>query len=254
MKPNGREKPQEKPPRSLKRRVVGYAALLAIVVVSYALLTRSFIVRNLAMAALSSATGTTASCASVVASASGEIVIEGLVLESEEAKGPASRVFEASKIRIDAAMLSLLTNTPEIRAIELDAPVIRISQSLSTERLNLPKISGTTQDAKPVYPTRLPKISVRSGTIELGEHDLPGSVEGYRALKHIDVDGFVGATDGTNGASVITFHNISAAGGDLEVRATFTGEAVGVKIGDIDLGKVDLASLPKPVREVVSEL
>lgn len=263
MQPDGRSiSNPRKTTRQRLRRLKWPLVVVCVLGAGYVALTRSFIARAIVMSQLASATGAEASCDSVTLSLAGHAEIRGLVLRAPGVPGTAGRFVEIKKVRADAEVWSIVRGAPKVISVELDAPRVRISQSLADGAVNLAALrssggGGAGSSGVKGAPTTLPRITIASGVIELGEHGVKESADGYRALKQIDVAGLVEQSSGTAGESTIAFRQVDGAGnatGLLDVRGKVSPLGISLTVGDLDFSKVDPASLPTPFREGVSRL
>lgn len=111
----------------------------------------------------------------------GDIVIEDLVLRAPGVPGDPSEFFRTKRLRVSMDIFSLGSDKPRATSLTLVEPVARVSVDKRSNGVNLSSVvwpgggSGGT----------LPKVYVRRGIIELGEHE--GST--YDVLRRVSVDG-----------------------------------------------------------------
>ena len=123
----------------------------------------------------------------------GMVTVRNAVLRMPAVPGTAGAVFEVKRINARPSWSRLLGGGAPggamVSEVELVEPVVRFSQSVTDGSMNiaaldLPSPKGGAAD--------LPRITVRRGILELGEHwmDDQGRPQ-YRVLKQIDIDGAV---------------------------------------------------------------
>src|SRR5262249_35294605 len=146
-----------------------------------------------------------------------------------------------------------------VHRIELEKPLARISQSVDDGTVNLAALSPPKATAPP---KEVPKVIVRGGVIELGEHITdpskhPGPVPTYAALKSIDVGGEVIESPDEPGAKIFSFQEVEGARpvlGGLTVQGRISKEDIRLTLEGLSLSTWSAASTPAATRVLFEEL
>jgi hypothetical protein len=234
--------------RRWRRRVLVAAVLLLGV---WLLFTRSPLTRTLVLKRLGDQIGARLEARAVTIGADGSLIIDDLRGIAPGVKGPAAVFVEAKRVTAHLSGADAILGTLTIRSIEIDSPVIRISQSIDSEKLNLgtlriPSIEGGGG-------ANVPEILVHDGRVELGEHN----DESYTMLKRIDIDGaVVPAPDRAAGGYVVSFRQIGtpAEGPALSVQGVLSDTELSLKIGSVSFADWPPSAVPAPLRRQFAQL
>lgn len=124
---------------------------------------------------------------SIKLGADGTIIIRDAVFSSPDIQGRAGDLIEIDRAVINIDWGHLLSGGVQISSIEIDRPVVRVSQDSGTGRVNLAELNFK-QDGGG-GPT--PAIVLRNGLLEIGEHQ-DGD---YAMLKTLSVQGRIEKQD-----------------------------------------------------------
>ncbi len=100
--------------------------------------------------------------------------------------GEAGRLLTVERLVARPDTASLFALSPRIVSVEIESPVVRISQSVETGRVNLASMALLRGGVSPRGIVELPTLSVSDATVEFGEHAGDGS---FTPLRSILVDG-----------------------------------------------------------------
>jgi len=234
--------------------------LILILVAGYYLLTRSFLTRLVVMGQVSRLTGGDATASSVLVDPDGRVTIHDAKLRVAGVVGEAGTIVSVRRLDADFDMSSLLTGKVVVRSVVLDEPIARISQSVDDGSVNVARINPPT--LRPTKgPKVVPRIIVRSGVIELGEHvtdpaRLGAGEPAYTSLKRIDVAGEVQQSPDESGAKIISFRQyadpqgIHPVPGGLTVSGRVAPDGITITLEGLALGTWSPESAPARSREL----
>lgn len=223
----------------------------------YFLITDSFLTRWIVMSQVAARVGGEASAASVSLSRHGRLEISRPELRAPGVAGEGGVIFRADDVVVQIELGSLLTGSVKIDTITLHQPLARLSQSLDDGRVNVaaltpPKGSGG--------PMEFPRMIVRSGVIELGEHSQHAGTPAFTSLRRIPVGGEVERSRDQSGRMDIAFHELDDTGrpiagpGGLQVEGSISKDAVTLDLGVLNLSNWPANSIPKPLRAMYAGL
>lgn len=134
---------------------------------------------------------------SVKLGTNGKIVIRDAVFSSESIDGDAGDLIEIERAMINLDLGSILRGGLQISSIEIDRPLVRVSQDIETGRVNFAELEFK-QDGGG---GPMPAIVLRNGMLEIGEHQ--GS--DYRVLKTLALQGRIEkqSPDGTSAFALL---------------------------------------------------
>jgi len=170
----------------LRRRGRRLARRVAILIVSlfalvFLVLTQTGVTRSFVLPKIASMLPGEVTAGGVHLGLNGDIVIEDLTLRAPGVPGEPAEFLKTRKFRISLDPLTLGSDKPRATALTLVEPVARVSVDKKTNAINLASVvmpSGGTGG-------EVPRVYVRHGVIELGEHE--GST--YEVLRRMRVDG-----------------------------------------------------------------
>ena len=222
---------------------------------AYFALTQSALTRLIVMGQIGKLAGGNASASSVSVSPSGKVVIKNAKLRAPGVPGEAGTIVSVKRLEAEFEWMSLVSGTPVIHRIELDEPVARVSQSVDDGTVSFAALKPPKTTTPP---TEVPKIIVRGGVIELGEHITdpslhpPGAPQ-YTALKQIDVGGEVIESPDEQGAKIFSFHEVEGAKpvpGGLSVQGRISQEGIRLTLKGLSLSTWTSDQAPSPSREL----
>ena len=226
----------------------------------YLLATRSFLTRAVVMGQIGSLLGGEADAESVVVDLDGHVTIRRATLRAPGVEGTGGVVFSIARLRADFEIGSVLRGDPVVHSIELDNPVARISQSIDDGSVNLAALHP--KKLRPGGGVKVvPRVLVRDGVIELGEHVTRPEQHGagtpaYTSLKRIAVSGEVQQSPDASGASMVSFRQIEEVGvpsalpGGLNVRGRVAPDAVALELEGMSLSGWTPESAPTASRDL----
>jgi len=247
-----------KPHRKARKRVRRVRALLIamlVLVASYYLLTQSFVTRLVMSAIASRLAGGDASAKSVKVTPGGRLIVDGAVLRAPGVPGQAGEVFSVNHLEATFNWKSLLSGSPIVYQIDLDRPVARISQSVDDGSVNIASLDPPKGKGKGLK--NVPRVIVRGGVIELGEHSSTGKalVDGrdYLMLKRLDVGGEVQQSPALDGSSTISFREVDGphpVPGGLTVSGRMSKTGIELTMEGLSLSTWSSENAPLSSREM----
>jgi Arc/MetJ family transcription regulator len=252
-----------KPRRRLRRWCILLSALAVLVVGGCFLLTRGFVTKALAMGQIGALLGGEATAGSLVVDTSGRVIAEDFRLRARGVRGEAGVVFSAARIEADVDLWTLIRGRAVIHEIILTEPLVRLSQSIDDNTLNVSAL--TPREASGTRPREFPRVMVRGGVVELGEHvtdpsRLARGEAPFRSLRRIPVSGEVERAPGEQGEMRISFRELDPEGnplagpGGLQIQGRVAEDRVTLNLGVISLSTWPADSLPAPIRRAFRDL
>ncbi|QQS08168.1 MAG: hypothetical protein IPK69_09190 [Phycisphaerales bacterium] len=230
--------------------------LLAVVIVlgiGFLVLTRTAVPRWIVCSAIGSTLNADVSAGSVDILSNGRVVIRDASVRARNVAGEAGQIVSIGGIEARPVWGALLRGDLRFRSVEIDDPVIRISQNVASGEVN---VSGlTVPESKPSSSMgAAPVVVVRRGVIQLGEHTADGV---FTPLRSLDVAGSVEREPGKRGESTIKFTQINPVTGvpegvEIIGRADRTGLELALK--GLTLEQWPAESVPSFVRGVYRDL
>lgn len=246
-------------PRRRQMRRLG-AALFAVLVacVGWLLLTRSPLTTALVLPRLSDALGVAVEASAVKIGLDGWVTLDEPRLRVRDPDAAGAATFaEAKQVRARLGIRAALSGRIDVRRVLLEQPIIRISQSIENERVNVAELwsESRVSGSSPVAggPREVPRIEVSGGTFEIGEH----GTAGYVPLRRIAIDGDVTPAEDA-GAYLVRFKQSGGAGAaqgrDLVVEGRISQTELELSLSGLSLADWPARSFPSPVREQVRSL
>lgn len=208
---SGREKagaPARPPVHRLRRRSRRLARYLAIgfvasLITIFLVLTQTGVTRSYVFPKIAALLPGEVTVGGVHLGLNGDIVIEDLSLRAPGVPGAPSEFFRTKRLRVSLDIFSLRSNQPRASSLTLVEPVARVSVDKRTNAINLASV---------VWPGgsgggQVPKVYVRRGIIELGEHE--GST--YDVLRRVSVDGELVPAKENDGSYALSAREIAPA-------------------------------------------
>jgi hypothetical protein len=209
-KPNGS---QDGPPRAARggwafRRLMfcgvsrwkcwcarGALGLPLALLVILAILTQTVLLKRMVLPALEAELGLEISAGWVHVGRSGALVMHDVEVRTPAVQGPAGRLLQVGMLRADVDWWSVVAGRPRLIEVRLFDPLVRLSQSVDDERLNMAGLPQPRTRASGGPPMELPRIVGRRIALELGEHRGPV----YTLLKRLTLDGSLVPAVGPSG-------------------------------------------------------
>lgn len=229
------------------RRLVLIALLLVSVVFVGAVLavTRSPLAKSLILPAVGRVIAADVRAESLVVEPNGSIVLRGVEARVPGMSSEAGRFFAAARAEVDLRWLGLLRGQVDVRSVVVDAPVVRVSQSIDTGRLNVAGLSILSAGAG-TPSAELPELVANGAIIEIAEH----TRSTLRVLKQLRVEGAVRAADSDTGGYFIELVEVDAAEGrsPLAVTGFFGSRGLTLELDRVALADWGPEVVPAPVR------
>lgn len=242
-------KPAAGPARSRGRRRLVWIGCVALSLVGgWWIVTRSFVTRWVLMSQISSRAGATVEASSVTLGMDGTVAIKGARLLSTQTRGEARTFARADLITCQAKWWELWkSGGPQVGEIEVQGLLLRVSQSVKDNSVNIPTFASTGGGE-----VVLPLIKVRDGTIEIGEHDLPG---GYRVLRSLPIAGDL-QPDRQARSYNFALGQIGGvkSGKPLLLAGRWDSSRLDAKLTGLTLDEIDSSSVPESSRGLVGAL
>lgn len=247
--------PPAHPKRRARRWFLVVGLLIAITAGGYVLITRSFVTRLLVLHELGAVVGGKATASSVEVDPAGRVEMRGVTIRARGVEGEAGTVFAVRHLKAEFNFWSLLTSKPIIYSVFLEEPLGRLSQSVDDDSVNAGKLKPAKFKASSGGLERVPRIVIRGGAIEVGEHHTdPAKITGdnFTLLRRVAVAGEVKSAPDADGSSEITFRQVDGEEqplpGGLSVRGRVSPTGVTVILDAFSLGEWDANSVPAPLR------
>ncbi len=169
--------------------VIGVPVLLALTVL---IVGQTGVLKAIVEPKLASKFGVDVHARSIKLAPDGVIVINDAVFQSKDIPGEAGRLIEIGQARVNIDWTGALRGRGvQISSIDIDRPVVRVSQDTKTGRLNLAELDYKSGGGGPT-----PRLELTNGILEIGEND----ASGYHMLKELSVRGSIARAD-ANGVS-----------------------------------------------------
>ncbi len=227
-----------------------------LLVAGYFLITQSFLTRWVVMAVAGRMTGGVADASSVIIQPGGRIIITDATLRAPGVPGTGGEVFSVKRLEATFDWQSLFQGPAVVHEVTLDRPTARISQSADDFSVNFAALKPKKGGGKGLK--KVPRILVRGGVIELGEHvtdpeRLARGVPQYTRLKAIDVGGQVIRSPDNTGASLITFHEVQGENpipGGLAVKGRVSKSGIQLTLEGLSLSTWNAEVAPTQSRQL----
>jgi hypothetical protein len=229
------------------RSVCGFPLLLG---VAWIILTHSPVTSRILLPRIGDSLGVDLSARRVVIGIRGNVVMEGVQARVPGIDHAAATFCQVERIDAEVDWGTIFTiGRPAIRQILLTDPLVRISQSMDDEALNVAPLRIVSSAGGPLD---LPTITAEHAVIELGEHDQ----HNYTTLKRLFLAGELSPARGTirkafkvdlheSGPSVPYRRNTEG----LRLTGNIDDAGADIEISGIDLDLLDPKSVPTPIRE-----
>lgn len=230
---------------------------LALSIGGYYLLTQSFVTRWIVTSSLSSLSGGEVTADAVTITLGGGIDLKGGVLRAPGVAGPGGTIFEVRRLRAKTDPWAMLRGSVVLEDVEVESPMLRISQSVDDATVNVASLAlrgGGSGSGTPTQIGTLPRVTVRGGVIELGEHRASGE---FTSLRRIEVVGDVEREADEGGAAVLSLRqaeNGVALEGGMEVLGRVSSKALTLELGRLSLSSLPPEQVPTPLREAFRQM
>ncbi|MFM9997225.1 MAG: hypothetical protein ACKVU4_15660 [Phycisphaerales bacterium] len=242
---------------------VGVPLLL---IAAFFVLTRSPLTGAILLPRLSAALNLGIEADSVYVRLNGVLVLEGVRARIPGVDGPAGLVAQIERLSADVDWPSTLRGSARVREVDLLQPVIRVSQSIKDESLNIERFR-LLEGPRRVIPSRpglaappldLPRVLATDGAIELCEHD-----DGvFAVLKRLPVDGMLTPAPGGERGYVValTEHRTERPGRrgttglGFQLRGRFDSTSIALEMDNFSLADWPPSTVPTPFRELFAKL
>lgn len=235
-----------------RRRGVAGLVLLAIILAAPLLLTRSPLTARLVLPKVEAQLGARVRAARVVIEPDGTIVATDLRILARGVPGPAAEILTAERVEISSTWADLLSGSGAVREMTFVRPRLRVSRDQTSGEINLNALRIAVSESGPSQP--LPRVVVRDGAIELGEH---GAGE-YSELRRLRLEGSMRPTpDAEQLGYAIQFAEgaVSDEGGrGLSLSGRITPAGVTLTLEGLLLGEWKPEHIPGEYREVFEQM
>lgn len=246
--------------RRLRRKIWRVSLfLIAGLLVSVLVLTRTGVTRVLVLPRLEKALGADIEASSVVVTPDLSILVRNPRVRVPGIEGPGGELFTAERLLVEIDWGDI-TSPSALKGVELEAPILRLSQNARTGELNATRL-GIFDSQGSGAPIAIPTVIVRNGRFELGEHTGPdqgadpaSAPEPYAVLAEFPISGVLAPQTGdTSGRSYFALTRRAGESG-LEVTGYLDSEGVTCTLGGVDLNDWPAHSIPTRFRDLWSRL
>ncbi|QYK48648.1 MAG: hypothetical protein KF838_02060 [Phycisphaeraceae bacterium] len=235
------------------RRSLVVAAVVALPVLCFLLLTQSPLTAWIVVPVLSNLTGADVDIGHATIRAGGTLTVQNVRAKAPGVSGPAATFVEVPKVEIEFKWRELLTSR-RVRNITLHEPRIRLSQSADTQTLNVSGLTLFRPAGTSAGP--LPTIVIDDAALEIGEHT--GADYSPLSVIHFDASVIPDPASPSN-ASTIRVAQLAPDGPIVGIPGQFiTGridaDSVTIEPGNLSLASLRPSTLPSAVRAQLERL
>lgn len=236
--------PATKPRSRLRRWLAWLGGLVVVLGLAYFVFTQTAVTRWIVLSRLGSMIGAEVTAKSLKVDPDGVVLAEGLVGRAKGVPGEGGVAFRVQSLEARISVPALLVGRIVVRSLTLDEPLARLSQSVDDGRLNIQGMRIPDLGGKEV--SEPPKIVVRRGALEIGEH----SKDSFISLKRVDVAGEVTRSE-RKGEYAISFRQVEPGLGSdaILIEGKYGKEGLSLGLGALPLGKLPPEAVPTPLRE-----
>ncbi|MCW5767647.1 MAG: hypothetical protein KIT19_03110 [Phycisphaeraceae bacterium] len=229
------------------------AAVVALPVLCFLLLTQSPLTAWIVVPVLSNLTGADIDIGHATIRANGTLTVENVRAKAPGVSGPAATFVEVPKVEIEFKWRELFTSN-RVRNITLHEPRIRLSQSADTQTLNVSGLTLFRPSGTSAGP--LPTIVIDDAALEIGEH--AGADYFPLSVIHFDASVIPDPASPSN-ASTIRVAQLAPDGPIIGIPGQFiTGridaDSVTIEPGNLSLASLRPSTLPTAVRTQLERL
>lgn len=242
-----------KPARRRARRFfIALAWLFGLSIGAYYALTQGFLGRWIIESVLSNRVGAVASLSAIHIHKSGRTDLYGLKFRVPNVPGKPGTFFEARRLEVDLDTSNWMRGEINLQAVAAEGIIARISQNSETDYVN---IQSWRPPAGSGGVGRLPRVVVRSGTIEFCEH----TGKDLTVLKSFEVRGEVKPDENDPDAVSINFKEIRKQPDKTETLGMAVGgninpSGIELVLTDVSLGDWPVDSVPSRLRPIFTQL
>ncbi len=174
-------------------------------------------------------------------------------VRAEGVPGEAGEVLTAGAVEVSFPLSSAWSaGGVNLKRVTVEHPVIRISQSLDSGKVNIaPFARGAAGTAPSVK--QLPELYVHDGEVQLGEHTDDGRQ--FHLLKSLRVSGAVEQTAERDGSALISFRQADAESADgWVVRGRVGVDDLALTLTGVDFSGVKPENVPASARDIFAQV
>jgi len=238
-KPKPTTSTQQPPPKSRKRRraiIIGFLLLLTIPIGTIAL-TRTPLLKSIALSSIEDALGCEATARAVRLSANGTLTFEQLQLSNPNLDSAAAVFFYAERLDVRPEWTSLTGNAVRFQRVQITDPIITLSidkqNRLNLEGFTPPTGGGTTTAA-------YPDVTFNNATVQFAEH---GSGT-FQSLANFNMQGRLLADKRTPRIHTLALEQINLPPDQARTTLTGTLDSRSCAI-DLTLANADIHHWPR---------
>ncbi len=220
------------------------------ILIAGVILTRTGITRALILPRLESALGAEIDARSVVINPDASVLFRDVVVRVPDVPGPEGEVFRAERLLVEIDW-SRIPTPAAIAKVELESPVLRLSQNADTGAITAARL-GLFSGPRGSTPLTLPTVVVRSGRVELGEHDSAGTP--YAVLAEFPLSGVLAPQPGDRPDRSLFSLTQRAGETGLEVTGYIDPDGVTFTVGGVDLNDWPTTAIPSRFRDLWEQL
>lgn len=242
--------PPAKKARSRWRRLLAWVGGLVVLLgLVYFVVTQTAVTRWLVLSRVGSMIGAEVTAESLKIDPDGMILVQGLVGRAKDVPGEGGVAFRVRSLEARVSVPALLVGRIVLRSLTLEEPLARLSQSVDDGLLNIEGMRVPDFGGKEM--SEPPKVVVRRGALEIGEH----SKGTFVSLKRVDVAGEVARSE-KEGEYTIRFQQVEPGLGSdaILVEGKYGKEGLTLGLGALPLGKLPPEAVPTPLREAYRSL
>lgn len=237
-------------PRRLRRKIWRcFLFTVAGLLIAFFILTRTGVTKALVLPRLEAALGAEIAADSIVITPDLGVLMRGVRVRIPDLSGPAGELFTTDRLRVKLDWTAL-PSPDSVREIELESPIIRLSQNSVTGNINAAQL-GLFKQKKQSGNISLPTVVVRNGLVEMGEHTPD---EKYTLLAEFPVSGVLAPQPGgIAGRSLFSLTRRAGESG-LEVTGFIDPDGVTFTLGGVNLDAWPSTSIPTRFRDIWERL
>ena len=244
-------------PRRLRRKVWrGFLFALAALLIAVFVFTRTGVTKSLVLPRLEAALGAEVEAGSIVITPDLSVLLRDVRVRVRETPGTEGEVFTADRLLVELNW-GALTSPEAVRSVELESPLLRISQDAATGSINATRL-GIFGAEKTGGGVAIPTVIVRNGRVELGEHGRPDDAgTPYAVLADFPISGVLAPqADGSDAGTQRSFFSLTRRAGEsgLEVTGYIDPKGVTCTLGGVNLDDWPASSIPTRFRDIWTRL
>ncbi|MEM1184640.1 MAG: hypothetical protein AAGI53_06510 [Planctomycetota bacterium] len=160
-----------KPRRKRRRLLIAVPGVLGVAVVGFMVL-RSPVMKAVVIPRIERLAGVELDADVIYIATDLRVIVTDAVVRTPAVAGPAGELlsFDRLEARLNWSKLFSGASDGVVKTLELDDPVLRLSQDVDTGVLNAATLSISGRGGPPTIPENLPRVQIREGRLEMGEH------------------------------------------------------------------------------------